>query len=151
MFAFGAQARDTPRSVARVKELLNAKQLEVRNIDDINEGNDCFYHTLRVGVSDRGRVTDTLAQLVDGVQQHEVNLQDMTAADLRHVAEKTIRWILNSTSSSFQELKDSIRAFIEVEAKEYLGALNRIPADSTYETGEMPPRALKGVSLHSCM
>jgi hypothetical protein len=139
MFSFASRVRDTPRSIARLKEFLNGKQLEVRNIDDINQGNDCFYHTLRVGVSDRGLVTDTMAQLVDGQQQHEVNLHDMTAADLRRVAEKTVRWILNSTSTTFCDLKDTMGAFIETEARDYLGpgGLNRIPADSSYETGEV--------------
>jgi hypothetical protein len=121
MFNLSVSARDTPRSVARVHEFLNERQMQVRNIDEIDTGLDCFYHTLRLGVSNNGNVMDTMAQLVDGQPQHEVSAHTETAAGLRRTAERTIRWILNSTATGFQLMKENLQAFIEVEAREHLG------------------------------
>jgi hypothetical protein len=136
MFAFNVAGRDTPRSVARVHEFLNKRQMQVRNIDDVNTGLDCFYHTLRLGVSNGGRVTDTMAQLIDGQPQHEVLLHQETPARL--TAEKTIRWILNSTAAGFRDQIELFHAFLDLEGREYLGPnrLNRIPANCSFQTGE---------------
>jgi hypothetical protein len=112
--------------------------MQVRNIDDVNTSLDCFYHTLRLGVSNGGSVIDTMAQLIAGQPQHEVVLPQETPARLRQTAEKTIRWVLNSTATSFRDFTELIHAFLELEGREPLGPnrLNKIPANCSFQTGE---------------
>jgi hypothetical protein len=112
--------------------------MHVRNIDEINDRLDCFFHTLRFGVSNDGNVMYTTAHPVDGQPQHEVLLHVETPAGLRRTAERTIHWGLNSAAASFQFLKENSHALIEVEARGRLGPnhLNRIPHDCTFPAGE---------------
>jgi hypothetical protein len=88
MFAFNVPGSDTPRSVARMHEFLNERQAQVRNHDYVKTGLHCYFHTLRLGESNVGRVTDTMAQLIDGEPQHEVVLHQETPAFTTDSGEK---------------------------------------------------------------
>lgn len=130
---------DAPRSVAAVTSWLNGKNLNVINIDGINTGNDCFFHSLKAGVF--GNVTDSMSAMMgEGlVPPNGVDIASMNVQDLRKKCSDTFKWILNSEIHSFQEMKEMLRLHVQVEVREHLGpdSQNLIAADATFEQGKL--------------
>lgn len=71
--------QDTARTVATVKAYLNGQDLQAQNIDSVNSGNDCLYHSIRRSLCHtQGNIVDKFSQEIDGVAQPAVLLKDMT-------------------------------------------------------------------------
>jgi hypothetical protein len=128
--------RDTPRAIAAVKGFLNTKDLLVQSIDDINNGNDCLYHSLRISLASVTRVTpDRLCQHIDGRQQPVKNFKDMTPQEMRQAAANTIEWLWHTNVQGYGDLKEALRTHMDTEAREYLQGLGRIEGGAEIGTG----------------
>jgi hypothetical protein len=103
--ALNLSRRDTPRAIATVKGFLNSKDVIVPSIDDVNDGNDCLYHSLRISVASSLRVTpDRLCQLIDGWQQPHKKYRDMTAQEIREDAAKPIEWLWHTDVQGYGDI-----------------------------------------------
>jgi hypothetical protein len=123
--------------VAAVTDFLHAKNLHVVNIDDVNQGLDCFYWSVKYGL--RGTVQDQLSFVIDNVRQsNAVQLRDMSVQDMRNAVARTIEYFANSQDAAFAGVKQRLELHITHEVLEFLGpsGLGRIPANSTTQEGE---------------
>jgi hypothetical protein len=137
--ALNLARRDTPRAIAAVKGYLNSKDLIVQSIDDVNNGNDCLYHSLRISLAATSRVTpDRLCQTIDARQQPQRNFKDMTPQEMRQVAATTIEWLWHTDVQGYSDIKEVLRLHIDTEVREHLQGLGRINNGADIRTGTGP-------------
>jgi hypothetical protein len=142
------RTRDSPRSVAAVTEFLHSKNLHVVNIDDVNEGLDCFYWTVKYGL--RGTVQDQFSFAIDNVRTNNaVQLRDMAVQDMRNAVARTIQYFVTSTDAAVAGIKERLDVHISHEVLEFLGptGLGRIPGNSTIQEGETATRLCRALCL----
>jgi hypothetical protein len=134
--ALNLSRRDTPRAIAAVKGYLNSKDLIVEYIDDINSGNDCLYHSLRISLARTSRVIpDRLCQMIDGRQQPEKKFKDMTPQEMRQAAARTIEWLWHTDVQGYGDTREVLRVHMDTEVREYLQLLGRIDGGVEIGTG----------------
>jgi hypothetical protein len=118
--ALNLSRRETPRAIAAVKGFLNSKELIVQSIDDINNGNDCLYHSLRISLAASSRVTpDRLCELIDGTRQPQKNFKDMTPQEMQQAAAKTVEWLWHTDVQGFGDIKEVLRVHMDTEVREH--------------------------------
>jgi hypothetical protein len=140
--------RDSPRSVAAVTEFLHSKNLHVINIDDVNEGLDCFYWTVKYGL--RGTVQDQFSFAIDNVRpDNAVQLRDMSVQDMRNAVARTIQYFVTSTDTAVAGIKERLDVHTSHVVLEFLGptGLGRILGNSTIQQVETATRFCKPLRL----
>jgi hypothetical protein len=141
--ALNLARRGTPRAVAAVKGFLNSKEIIVQSIDDVINGNDCLYHSLRIGLAACSRVTpDRLCQLIDGRQQPQNNFKDMTQQEMRQAAAKTVKWLWHTDVQGYGDIKEVLRVHMDTEVRQHRQGLGRIDNGADIRTGTGPSVAV---------
>ena len=134
--AMNLKRRDNPRCVAAVEEFLARKELIVLSIDDVNQGNDCMYHSLRVSLNSQTRCTpDSLCRDIDQVQQPAKNFKEMNPMEMREAAARTIAWIWDTNTDGYGSIKEVLRVHMHTQGREQLQRLGLVAEHASLETG----------------
>jgi hypothetical protein len=134
--AMNLRRRDSARSIAAVKAFLNSKELVVQSIDEVNNGNDCLYHSISISLgSAQGVLCDRLCQQIDGRQQPLVPFRRMSPQQMRETAAKTIEWLWQTEEQGHGHMKEALQVHMDTEAREHLQRLNRIHEGVSLQTG----------------
>lgn len=107
-----------------------------QNIDSVNSGNDCLYHSIRQSLCHtQGNIVDKFSQEIDGLSQPAVLLKDMTTQQMRDAAARTIEWIWESADEGVASIKQVLRSHLDFEAREHLQRIARVQEGAPLQAG----------------